>query len=208
MQPLAATSQTPPISTKQAARNQTDLYLIGLMEGIAHGNQDSFAAFYDQTHRLVFGLALRILNDRGIAEEVTTDVFMQVWRQAGNFETMRGTPLSWLMTIARTRSIDRLRASSHLRQENETLDAVTHKAASAESPEKASIYAERQKLVREALTQLTPDQRVLIEAAYFEGLSQSELAERFSLPLGTVKTRVRAGMMLLKKHLAAKFFEN
>lgn len=205
MQPLAPSSSTQQMAPKDAARAQTDQNLVVLMAEIAQGDQDAFARFYDQTQRLVFGLALRVLNDRGIAEEVTMDVFMQVWRQAANFETVRGTVLSWLMTIARTRSIDRLRASSHLRQENETLDAVTEKAAPAENPEKASIYAERQALVREALQQLTPEQRVLIEAGYFEGLSQSELAEKFSLPLGTVKTRVRAAMMVLKKQLSAQF---
>lgn len=202
MPSFVATLPTSSGAGKAAARAQADQQLVALMERIAQGDQDAFTSFYDQTHRLVFGLALRVLNDRGIAEEVTTDVFMQVWRQAASFETMRGTPLSWLMTIARTRAIDRLRASSHLRQENETLEVVAHKAAAAESPEKASLYAERQTLVRAALNQLTTDQRVLIEAAYFEGLSQSELAERFALPLGTVKTRVRAGMLTLKKHLS------
>lgn len=204
MPPLAASSQTSPPSAKAAARHQTDQPLIVLMEGIAQGNQDSFASFYDHTHRLVFGLALRILNDRGIAEEITMDVYLQVWRQAANFETQRGTPLSWLMTIARTRAIDRLRASSHLRQENETLDAVVHRAVPAESPETSTLLSEKQRIVREGLDQLPLEQRRLIEAAYFEGLSQSELAEKFKLPLGTVKTRVRTGMMALKKHLAAK----
>ncbi len=127
---------------------------------------------------------------------------MQVWRQAANFEMMRGTALSWLMMIARTRSIDRLRASSYLRQETETLETVVHHAAPGESPEKMSLYAERSRIVRHALAELTPEQRVLIEASYFEGLSQSELAERFALPLGTVKTCVRAGMTILKKYFS------
>lgn len=203
MSPLAASSPTLSSSTRDFARAQAEQRLLVLMDGIAQGDQDAFASFYDQTHRLVFSLALRVLHDRGLAEEVTSDVFMQVWRQAANFETMRGTPLSWLMTIARTRSIDRLRASSYLRQENEPLDTITQQAAAIENPEKASLYAERQTIVREALRQLTPEQRLLIEAAYFEGLSQSELAKKFALPLGTVKTRVRAGMIVLKKHLSA-----
>lgn len=193
---------------KSAARQQTDLRLTALLPAIARGDQEAFASLYDQTQRLVFGLALRILQDQGLAEEVTSDVFMQVWRQAANFEGVRGTPLSWLMTIARTRSIDRLRSSSHLRQESELLDAVTEHPTDTVSPEKASLYAEQQRLVRTALAQLTADQRVLIEAAYFEGLSQSELAERFALPLGTVKTRVRAGMLLLKNHLSPTLLEN
>ena len=173
-----------------------------LMAAIARGDQEAFTAFYDQTHRLVFGLALRILGNRETAEEVTTDIYMQVWRQAAQFEAMRGTVLSWLMTIARTRSIDRLRSASYVRQETETLETVVHYVASGDSPERMSLYAERRQLVRGALAQLTPEQRTLIEAAYFEGLSQSELAERFAMPLGTVKTRVRAGMTLLKKHFS------
>jgi RNA polymerase sigma-70 factor (ECF subfamily) len=190
-------SSTP---TKAAPRSDQEQQWSQLMNAIARGEQEAFTTFYDQTHRLVFSLALRILGNRETAEEVTTDIYLQVWRQAAQFEAMRGTVLSWLMTIARTRSIDRLRASSYLRQETETLETVVHYAAPGDNPEKMSIYAERSQMVRSALAQLTPEQRRLIEAAYFEGLSQTELAERFALPLGTVKTRVRAGMMLLKKH--------
>lgn len=195
-------------SAKSTARQQTDQRLAALMPAIARGDQEAFASFYDQTQRLVFGLALRVLQDQGLAEEVTSDVFMQVWRQAANFESVRGTPLSWLMTIARTRSIDRLRSSAYLRQESELLDAITEHPTNTASPENASLYAEQQRLVRSALAELTSDQRVLIEAAYFEGLSQSELAERFALPLGTVKTRVRTGMLLLKKQLSPTLLEN
>jgi RNA polymerase sigma-70 factor, ECF subfamily len=187
---------------KPNTRSDQEPQLVTLMAAIARGEQEAFATFYDQTHRLVFGLALRILSNRETAEEVTTDIYMQVWRQSKTFEVMRGTVLSWLMTIARTRSIDRLRASAHLRQETETLETVAQYAALGETPETVSIYAERGQQVRNALAQLNPEQRALIEAAYFEGLSQSELAERFTLPLGTVKTRMRAGMMILRQHFS------
>ncbi len=198
---MTASSQfgSPP---KPNTRSDQEPQLVALMAAIARGDQEAFATFYDQTHRLVFGLALRILSNRETAEEVTTDIYMQVWRQAANFEMVRGTVLSWLMTIARTRSIDRLRASSHLRQETETLETVVHYAALGETPETMSIYAERGQQVRDALAHLNPEQRALIEAAYFEGLSQSELAERFALPLGTVKTRMRAGMTILRQHFS------
>lgn len=189
-------------SRKSTQRPDQDQQLGELLSAIANGNQDAFTRFYDQTNRLVFGLALRILGNRETAEETTSDIYMQVWRQAANFELMRGTALSWLMTIARTRSIDRLRSASYLRQETETLDTVVQFAAQGDSPEKMSIYAERSQQVRRALMQLSPEQRTLIEAAYFEGLSQTELADRFALPLGTVKTRVRAGMVILKKHFS------
>ncbi|HEX4946341.1 MAG TPA: sigma-70 family RNA polymerase sigma factor [Blastocatellia bacterium] len=201
---MTAQAELPSAERNRAARTQQEQELVHLMNAIAQGDQEALAAFYDQTHRLVFGLALRILGNRESAEEVTSDVYMQVWRQAANFELMRGTALSWLMTIARTRSIDRLRASSHVRQETETLDTVVQYSVPGDSPEKQTIYAERSRQVRQALRQLTPEQRALIEAAYFEGLSQSELAERFALPLGTVKTRVRAGMVILKKHFSVE----
>lgn len=189
-------------SRKPPQRPDHDQQLNELLSAIANGDQNAFTRFYDQTNRLVFGLAVRILGNRETAEETTSDIYMQVWRQAANFELMRGTALSWLMTIARTRSIDRLRSASYLRQETETLDTVVQYADHSDSPEKMSIYAERRQQVRDALNQLSPEQRVLIEAAYFEGLSQTELAERFALPLGTVKTRVRAGMVILKKHFS------
>ncbi|MBS1807119.1 MAG: sigma-70 family RNA polymerase sigma factor [Acidobacteria bacterium] len=208
MQSPAATAPNSQSHVRDLARTETDRQLTALLVAIAQGKQEAFTDFYDQSNRLVFSLALRILNDRGLAEEVTTDVYMQVWRQAGNFEAVRGTPLSWLMTIARTRSIDRLRSSSHLRQETESLDVVMHHAVTADNPERNTLYTERQKLVRAALNQLLPEQRRLIESAYFEGLSQSELAEKFNLPLGTVKTRVRAGMLVLKNYLSAQFLES
>jgi len=190
-----------PTERKPALRPDQDQHLGELITAIAGGDQEALATFYQHTHRLVFGLALRILGNRETAEEVTSDIYMQVWRQAANFEFRRGTVLSWLMTIARTRSIDRLRASSYLRQETEPLETIVQHVAPDETPEKMSMYAERRQLVHQALAQLTPEQRTLIEAAYFEGLSQTELAERFALPLGTVKTRVRAGMMILKRQL-------
>lgn len=200
---LLASASTQTASDPRTLRAKTDQQHIALLQGIARGEQESLATFYEQTNRLVFGLATRVLNDRSVAEEVTMDVYMQVWKQAAQFETLRGAPLSWLMTIARTRAIDRLRASSHLRHESETLDNVTHKAANEDSPEKKSLYAEQRRIVRAALQHLSAEQRALIEAAYFEGLSQTELAEKFALPLGTVKTRVRAGMQILKKYFAA-----
>jgi RNA polymerase sigma-70 factor, ECF subfamily len=184
------------------ARGDTDAYLSALVGAVARGDQEAFAAFYDHTRRLVFGLALRVLGDRATAEEVTLDVYMQVWRQAGNFEAMRGRALTWLTMIARSRAIDRLRASGSARRVSEPLDAAFQIEAETETPEETSIFAERRRLVRSALGKLSPAERRLIETAYYEGLSHTEMAERFGLPLGTVKTRIRGGMIALKKHLA------
>jgi RNA polymerase sigma-70 factor (ECF subfamily) len=177
-----------------------DVHLATLLQAIARGDQNAFADFYDLTSRQVFGLVRRILNDSAAAEEVTLDVFMQVWRQARNFEALRGKPVVWLMMIARSRAIDRLRAVTRNR-ESEPLDSVIQTAAQHDSPEQNSLFAERCRIVREALEQLSTDQRALIETAYYEGLSHAELAAKFKLPLGTVKTRIRIGMNALRKHL-------
>lgn len=182
------------------ALNQT---LLKLLAGIAAGEQAGFSELYDQTNRAVFGLALRILGERETAEEVMLDVFMQVWRQAGSYDFSRGTPLAWMMMLTRSRAIDRVRAATHRTHETDNLETISLTAASDEvDPEAASLFAERRKMVRTALTKLTHEQRLLIETAFFEGLSHSEIAERYQLPLGTVKTRIRAGMLVLRKHLS------
>lgn len=182
------------------ALNQT---LLKLLAGIAAGEQAGFSELYDQTNRAVFGLALRILGERETAEEVMLDVFMQVWRQAGSYDFSRGTPLAWMMMLTRSRAIDRVRAATHRTHETDNLETVSLTAATDEvDPEAASLFAERRKMVRTALTKLTHEQRLLIETAFFEGLSHSEIAERYQLPLGTVKTRIRAGMLVLRKHLS------
>ena len=156
------------------------------------------AELYDQTNRLVFSLAVRILNDKAAAEEVTLDVFLQVWRQAASFSESRGTPLAWLMTITRTRAIDRLRSSARNWRASDGLDDIGNVSARAASPEEASLIQERRSVVRAALSELAAEQRVLIETAYFEGMSHTEIAAKFNLPLGTVKTRIRAGMSTLR----------
>ena len=172
--------------------------LSGLVDQIASGDERALAELYDQTKRLVFSLALRILNERTAAEDVTLDVFLQVWRQARDFNVSRGTPFAWLMTITRTRAIDRLRSGGRSWGAGDGLDEIKNIPADEESPEEASLIQERRNLVRAALSELAPEHRVLIETAYFEGLTHTEIAAKFNLPLGTVKTRIRAGMTTLR----------
>ena len=154
------------------------------------------------TNRLVFGLVLRILGDRSTAEEVVLDVYTQVWRQAGNYRRERGTPLAWLMTIARTRALDRLRSGRQEMQRKESLEVVADARSGEASPEDAAASNEHQRLVRRALALLPVEQRQIIELAYFSGLSHSEIAAHLEQPLGTVKTRTRLGMLKLKELLA------
>ncbi|MBD0325519.1 MAG: sigma-70 family RNA polymerase sigma factor [Pyrinomonadaceae bacterium] len=172
-----------------------------IIKRVAEGDQSALTEFYDSTNKLAFGLVLRVLNDRTVAEEVLLDVYMQVWRQAARYDESRGTPLSWLMTIARSRAIDRLRSGRQERQRNEPLETAGAIPTLASSPQDATVAAERQAIVRAALDTLSAEQREVIELAYYLGLSHSEIAERLGQPLGTVKTRTRLGMMKLREKL-------
>jgi RNA polymerase sigma-70 factor (ECF subfamily) len=172
-----------------------------LIRGVAGGDQQSLAALYDATSRTVYGLLLRILADASAAEEVLLDVYSQVWRQAAAYTQERGTALAWLTTIARSRAIDRLRRGRLERQRTEPLDAATHGGAVGAKAEDDLMAREVGAVVRAALESLPPEQREVIELAYYGGMSHSEIAAERGLPLGTVKTRTRLGMMRLRETL-------
>jgi len=175
---------------------------IALIRRVADGDQSALTTLYDTTSRLVFGLILRILSDRAVAEEVLLDVYSQAWRQAGLYNDQRGTPLAWLMTIARSRALDRLRSGWQESQRKEPLEAASDARTTLASPEEATVMSERQQFVRSALSMLSPEQREVIELAYYSGLSHSEIAAKLGQPLGTVKTRTRLGMMKLREMLS------
>jgi RNA polymerase sigma-70 factor (ECF subfamily) len=185
-----------------AAIRARDQDLISLVERVATGDQSALAALYDTTNRLLYGLILRVLGDASSAEEVLLDVYTQVWCQAASYDAGRGAPLAWLTTIARSRAIDRLRSGWQDQQRKESLDALGDAPASAASPEEMTVASERQRFVRAALETLSPEQREVIELAYYSGLSHSEIAAQLNQPLGTVKTRTRLGMMKLREALA------
>lgn len=172
-----------------------------LIKRVADGDQSALTLLYDSTSRLVFGLVLRVVTDRATAEEVLLDVYTQVWRQASTYDSKRGAPLAWMMTIARTRGIDRLRSGKHEHQYKESLDAIGEVTATTASPEADTVSSERRQLVRTALDSLSVEQREVIELAYYSGLSHSEIALQLGQPLGTVKTRTRLGMMKLRDML-------
>jgi RNA polymerase sigma-70 factor (ECF subfamily) len=148
----------------------------------------------------VYGTALRVLRNEADAEEVTSDVYSQVWRNATTFDGTRGSVNAWLTMLARSRAIDRLRSRARLRKE-ENLDQAVNIASAGETPERASWLGQQRSLVKRALETLSPEQREAIELAYFSGLTQNELAERLHQPLGTVKTRIRLGMIKLRERL-------
>jgi RNA polymerase sigma-70 factor (ECF subfamily) len=143
---------------------------------------------------------LRILGDADSAQEVLLDVYSQVWNQATSYNELRGSPLAWLTTIARSRAIDRLRSGRQEQQRRMSLD-MSVQTATTENLEDAMVVREMQRTVRAALDTLSPQQREVIELAYYSGMSHSEIAARLSQPLGTVKTRTRLGMMKLREIL-------
>lgn len=174
----------------------------GLLTRIAGGDQSALSELYDASSAKVFGLAMKILGDRAAAEETTLDVYMQVWRRIATYDATRGTPGSWLMTLAKHRAIDRFRSSYLERGRQVPLDEAAELPGREDTPEQYSAGLERQRLVQDALATLSVEQRQAIALAYYWGLSQSEIADQLKLPLGTVKTRMRLGMIRLREVLA------
>lgn len=175
---------------------------LDYLRSAATGDEKAFACLYDETNTMVYGLAMRMLANVEDAEEVTLDVYNQVWRIAKSFDAGRGTVTSWLMTLTRTRSLDKLRARSSRQKNIEPMHEQFDAPANVSTPEQQSASAQQRRIVLEALNQLPQDQRRALEMAYFQGLSHPELAEKLGEPLGTVKTRIRLGMMKLRELLA------
>jgi len=171
-----------------------------LLQQVARQDQEALMALYQRYGALVYGLCLRVLRQPGWAEEVTQDVFLKLWRQPDRWDPSLGQFSSWLLTISRNAAIDRLR-----REGRQAQVAWTADDEGQESREGAHLYAEEQanwlngQVLRKLLGRLPPEQQQLIELAFFEGYSHSELAELLHLPLGTVKTRLRMGMQKLRQ---------
>jgi RNA polymerase sigma-70 factor (ECF subfamily) len=170
---------------------------VRLLGEIAHGDRDAFARFYDLYASLVHTFALRILRERSEAEEVVQDVFVQVWRQAAGYSRNRGTPEAWLITLARSRGIDKLR-SRRRRDEMVRPADDPDRVPEPVALESASGPAEARATLGGALGDLPAAQRSVLELAYFDGLTQTEIAARLGEPLGTVKTRMRSGLERLR----------
>ncbi|MBA3297535.1 MAG: sigma-70 family RNA polymerase sigma factor [Acidobacteria bacterium] len=167
---------------------------------LAAGDMDAASELYDRHAGHVLALARRILRDYGDAEDVVQDVFSQAWRTAARFESSRGTVGGWLLVMARTRSIDRLRAKQ-ARPDTRT-DVMPDRMPSADVAAPDQLLSDEQAVrVREALANLPDAQRKALELAYYEGLTQVEIAERLTEPLGTIKTRVRTALGTLRQRL-------
>jgi RNA polymerase sigma-70 factor, ECF subfamily len=176
---------------------------IALLNRVVARDQSALGELYDRHSRLLFGLIVRILKDRGEAEEVLQDVFVQAWARAETFNIQLGSPAGWLIAIARNRAIDRLRANA---VRVRAVDAVSI-GPPVETPEARASLSEQQRDIQRALDMLPSEQRELIEQAYFKGSTQSELAAQFNLPLGTVKTRIRTGLLALRASLQERLIE-
>jgi RNA polymerase sigma-70 factor (ECF subfamily) len=170
---------------------------IDLLKAVAAKNDAALGQLYDRYRLILFGVLMRILNNREEAEDVLQEVFLQVWRRAVDFDENRGRPFTWLVTLARSRGIDRLRSLASRERvavagASEMPDEVSDAAADA-------IRSERVGAVNSALADLPEDQRKPLVLAYFDGLTQSEIATKLGVPLGTVKTRMRTAMIKLRE---------
>ena len=172
---------------------------IRLLQAIACGEEIALSELYDRYRLILFGLLVRILHNQSEAEEVLQEVFIQVWQRARDFDEARGKPFTWLVTLTRSRAIDRLRSLGA--RDRATQEAVRNVPDVWSDAVTDAIRAERGRLVRSALLRLPEEQRRALFLAYFEGLSQSEISTRLSTPLGTVKTRVRSGLIKLREML-------
>jgi RNA polymerase sigma-70 factor, ECF subfamily len=176
---------------------------ISLLQLMASGDRDAFGRFYDRYASLAFTFALRLLGSRSDAEDLLQEVFLQVWRQALSYSPERGSPEAWLITMTRSRAIDKLRSMRRRDMRPLAPDEPARDEGGLEV-EPLTEASEAKLTVKGGLARLPETQRVVLELAYFDGLTQSEIAARIGEPLGTVKTRIRAGLERLRGFLGAE----
>jgi RNA polymerase sigma-70 factor (ECF subfamily) len=173
-----------------------------LLHAIARGDESALANLYDRYNSILLGLLLRILHSRAEAEDVLQEVFIQIWQRAANFDEARGRAFTWMVTLARSRAIDRLRSLQSRQRADDT--ALRDAPETIGDASDDAYHAEQREIVRSALAEIPEEQSRALLLAYFEGLTQSEIAVRLDQPLGTVKTRMRSGMSKLRDLLGEK----
>jgi len=193
----------PPLIIGVMERPDTELEVF-LLQRTGERDRGSFEQLYERFSGVIFSTALQVLGNQESAEDVLQEVFVSIWEKAPLYDCERGKPITWALSLARHKAIDRLRSQQ---RKGALLDRVEHEAHLAEprhSSRDEVDAAEKSRLVRDALLHLPPSQREAIDLAYFAGLSQVEIARRLDQPLGTIKARIRRGLLRLRELLSAK----
>lgn len=177
-----------------------DLSIESLLRSVAAGDRTAFAEVYDRIASRVMGLVVRLLRDRAQSEEVTQEVFLEIWQQAAKFDAAKGSGMAWVLTMAHRRAIDRIRASQKSHERDLKIGIRDMERDFDNVAESVEIRVENER-VKNAMTRLTPLQREAVILAYYGGYSHSEMADILGIPLGTVKTRLRDGMIRLRDEL-------
>jgi RNA polymerase sigma-70 factor, ECF subfamily len=164
-------------------------------------DESALAALYDESSRLVYTIALRILQDEADASEVVLDVYRQVWTAAARFDERRGSAAAWIALLARSRAMDRRRFLGTRARSAAKMEELDEVMSYDSSPESLAIHSQRSRSVKRALAEIPPEQRLALELAFFSGLSHSEIAQQLGEPLGTVKTRIRLAVSRLRDML-------
>jgi RNA polymerase sigma-70 factor (ECF subfamily) len=183
--------------------NEEGLLDATLLQQILQRDMRAFEQLYDRHCRLVYGLVFRIVQQAGTAEEIVQDVFLQLWRNASQYDAARGPFLPWLLTMSRNRALDTLRLKSERQRRREEQTEELPAISAVPQFEKQLDEKRRASRIRELMTSLQPQQKRAIELAYFEGLSHTEIAETLKEPLGTVKSWIRNGLLRLREGLQA-----
>jgi RNA polymerase sigma-70 factor, ECF subfamily len=187
----------------KAAQRPSEAEWAELVRSIAAGDQSALEALYERSHRIVFTLSVRITGNRETAEEVTLDVFHEIWRRAGTYDPANGPVVGWIMNQTRSRAIDRLRFEQRKKRHGVPAD-VHLPALAVDKPREDLELGEQGNLLRSALTQLDERERQAIETAFFSQLTYAQTAERLNQPVGTIKTRIRSGLQKLRQALTER----
>lgn len=190
-------SHLSPVPSGEHSPEGAGTALAALLQRSARGDERAFAELYDHTARRVHGLVLRVVRDPAQAEEVTQEVYLQAWRTSARYDEAKGSAMSWLMTLAHRRAVDRVRAAEAASRQDTTYHQRTQVVPHDTTAEAAETSIEARR-VRTALTELTTVQREALELAYFGGYTHTEVATMLDLPVGTAKTRIRDGLIRLR----------
>jgi RNA polymerase sigma-70 factor, ECF subfamily len=176
---------------------------LRLIQAIVGGDQGALHSLYEQTYRIVFTLIVRIIMNRETAEEVTVDVFFEVWRKASTYDSANGSVIGWIMNLARSRAIDRLRFDQRKKRVN-TYPHDLRPTTDIVDPQQACLFEEQSRLLRDSLQVLSTEERRVIETSFFSELTYEQTASKLNQPLGTVKTRIRSGLGKLREAMGMK----